>query len=70
MDHDALQCGYCTPGMILSAKALLDKSAHPTEHDVRVAVDGNLCRCGSTPNIIAATLAVSRAAKHQERSKS
>lgn len=70
MDNDALQCGYCTPGMILSAKALLDKNDLPAEHEVRVAVEGNLCRCGSTPNIIAATLAVSRMAKHQERSKS
>ena len=58
IDHDALQCGYCTPGMILSAKALLDKNAHPTEHDVRIAIDGNLCRCGSTPNVIEAVLEV------------
>ena len=70
MDHDALQCGYCSPGMILSAKALLDENLHPTEHDVRVAVEGNLCRCGSTPNIIEATLAVARMAKEQGRSKS
>ncbi len=60
IEHDALQCGYCTPGMILSLKALLDKNPHPTEREVRTAIDGNLCRCGSTPNIIAATLDVSR----------
>jgi aerobic-type carbon monoxide dehydrogenase small subunit (CoxS/CutS family) len=60
VEHDALQCGYCTPGMILSIKALLDKNPHPTELDVRTAIDGNLCRCGSIPNIIEAALDVSR----------
>ena len=69
IDHDALQCGYCTPGVILSVKALLDKNAHPTEHDVRIAIDGNLCRCGSTPNIIEATLDVSRRTGEQKRSE-
>ena len=56
IDHDALQCGYCTPGMIMSVKALLDTNPHPTEDDVRHAVDGNLCRCGSFPNVIKAAL--------------
>ena len=60
IEHDALQCGYCTPGMILSLKALLDGNSVPTERDVRTAIDGNLCRCGSIPNIIEATLDVSR----------
>jgi len=60
IEHDALQCGYCTPGMILSVKALLDGNPHPTELDVRIAIDGNLCRCGSTPNIIEASLDVAR----------
>ena len=59
VEHDALQCGYCTPGMILSAKALLDSNSHPMEDDVRHSTDGNLCRCGSYPNIIKAVLAVS-----------
>jgi aerobic-type carbon monoxide dehydrogenase small subunit (CoxS/CutS family) len=54
--HDALQCGYCTPGMILSLEALLRKHPRPTSDEVRTAIDGNLCRCGSYPNIIAATL--------------
>jgi aerobic-type carbon monoxide dehydrogenase small subunit (CoxS/CutS family) len=54
IDHDALQCGYCTPGMLMSAKALLDANPHPTEEQVRTAVDGNLCRCGCYPNIIRA----------------
>jgi aerobic-type carbon monoxide dehydrogenase small subunit (CoxS/CutS family) len=60
IEHDALQCGFCTPGMILSVKALLDRKALPTELDIRTAVDGNLCRCGSVPNIIEATLEASR----------
>lgn len=58
MDHDALQCGYCTPGMLLSVKALLDENPHPTEEEVRQGIDGNLCRCGCYPNIIKAALAV------------
>jgi carbon-monoxide dehydrogenase small subunit len=41
----AFQCGYCTPGMVMSAKALLDKNPHPTELEVREAIEGNLCRC-------------------------
>ncbi len=68
IEHDALQCGYCTPGMILSVKALLDKNPRPTELEVRTAIDGNLCRCGSIPNIIEATLEVSRKRTETERS--
>jgi len=60
IEHDALQCGYCTPGMLMSIKALLDRNPLPTEEDVRNAIDGNFCRCGSYPNIIKATLDVSK----------
>lgn len=67
IEHDALQCGYCTPGMILSAKALLDRNPHPTEDDVRKAIEGNLCRCGSYPNIIEATIAASEKLAQKER---
>jgi aerobic-type carbon monoxide dehydrogenase small subunit (CoxS/CutS family) len=56
INHDALQCGYCTPGMIMSVKALLDRNPHPMEDDVRQAINGNLCRCGSFQNVIEATL--------------
>lgn len=45
IDHAAVQCGFCTPGMIMSAKALLDEKPNPTEDDVKVAISGNLCRC-------------------------
>jgi aerobic-type carbon monoxide dehydrogenase small subunit (CoxS/CutS family) len=60
IEHDALQCGYCTPGMILSLVALLKNKPHPTEEDVRKSIDGNLCRCGCYPNIIKAALAASQ----------
>ena len=67
VEEDALQCGYCTPGMILSLKALLDRNPHPTEEDIRKAIDGNLCRCGSYPNIIKATLRASENMSQNER---
>ncbi|ACB75802.1 (2Fe-2S)-binding protein [Opitutus terrae] len=57
--HDGLQCGYCSPGMVMTLTALLRKNPHPTEADIRRAVAGNLCRCGSYPRIFAATLAAS-----------
>lgn len=59
IEHDGLQCGYCTPGMLMSTKALLDRNPHPTEYDVRRSIDGNLCRCGSYLNIIEATITAS-----------
>ncbi len=58
IDHYAVQCGFCTPGMILSAKALLDKNSHPTEEEVREAISGNLCRCTGYVKIVEAILAV------------
>jgi len=54
--HDALQCGFCTPGMVMSCAALLNKNPQPTEADVRYAVSGNLCRCGTYPKVFAAAL--------------
>jgi len=56
--HDALQCGFCTPGMVMSCHALLEKNAHPTEQEVRQAVSGNLCRCGTYPKVFEAALSV------------
>jgi len=56
-ENAAVQCGYCTPGMVLSAKALLTSNPHPTELDVREAIAGNLCRCTGYVNIVKAVLA-------------
>lgn len=64
IDHDAFQCGFCTPGQIMSCVALLERNASPTTEDVLRAVSGNLCRCGAYPNIVAAALS---AAKKQAR---
>lgn len=54
----AIQCGYCTPGMILSLKALIDENPEPTKDMIKVSIEGNLCRCGSYPKIIKAALEV------------
>ena len=54
--HNALQCGYCTPGMIMSAKALLNRNPHPAEGDVKEALAGNLCRCTGYKRIVDAVL--------------
>jgi aerobic-type carbon monoxide dehydrogenase small subunit (CoxS/CutS family) len=59
VDADALQCGFCTPGMVVSCSALLAKNPRPTEHDVRDAVSGNLCRCGTYLGVFAACASVS-----------
>ncbi len=48
-EHHAMQCGYCTPGFVVTAKALLDKNPNPTEQEIREALAGNLCRCGTYP---------------------
>jgi len=57
VEHDALQCGYCTPGMILSAYSLLRRTPRPTEAQIREGLEGNLCRCGAHQRIIAAVQA-------------
>ncbi len=63
VDHGAIQCGFCTPGMILSAKSLLEKNAHPTELEIREAISGNLCRCTGYQKIVEAVQATSKAMK-------
>jgi len=57
IDHGAIQCGYCTPGMILTSKALLDENPNPTPEDVKTALAGNLCRCTGYVKIVDAVMA-------------
>jgi xanthine dehydrogenase YagT iron-sulfur-binding subunit len=54
VEHDAFQCGYCTPGQIMSAAALLHEPCGPEDDDIRECMSGNICRCGAYPNIVAA----------------
>jgi aerobic-type carbon monoxide dehydrogenase small subunit (CoxS/CutS family) len=56
LDKDALQCGYCTPGFLMSVTALLKRNPHPSADDVRHACAGNICRCGTQPRVIQAAL--------------
>ena len=56
-EHHALQCGYCTPGMLMSATALLEGNPRPSEEEVRVALQGNICRCTGYVNIVEAVVA-------------
>ena len=59
-DHHALQCGYCTPGMLMSATALLADNPSPTEEEVKVALQGNICRCTGYWNIVEAVVAAGK----------
>jgi nicotinate dehydrogenase subunit A len=60
IEEQAAQCGYCIAGMIMSAKALLDETPHPSENQIREALAGNLCRCGTHARIIRAVLRASK----------
>jgi carbon-monoxide dehydrogenase small subunit len=60
-EHHALQCGYCTPGMLISAAALLERNPRPTEEEVRYAIQGNICRCTGYVNIVEAVVAAGNA---------
>jgi carbon-monoxide dehydrogenase small subunit len=59
-EHHALQCGYCTPGMLMSAAALLESNPHPTEDEVRTAIQGNICRCTGYVNIVEAVVSAGK----------
>jgi len=59
-EHHALQCGYCTPGMLMSAKALLEENPRPSEEEIRKAIQGNICRCTGYVNIVEAIKAVAK----------
>ena len=61
IEHDAIQCGYCTPGMLMSAKALLDGNPNPSEDDIRRALSGNICRCTGYQQIVEAIAAAAKA---------
>jgi aerobic carbon-monoxide dehydrogenase small subunit len=62
LDHDAVHCGFCTPGMLMSAKELLDENPKPSEEEIRLAISGNLCRCTGYVQIVEAI--ESAATKH------
>ena len=57
MENHGLQCGYCTPGMVMAATSLLKENPHPTEEEVRIGLEGNLCRCTGYHNIVKSVLA-------------
>ena len=63
IDHDALQCGFCTPGLVMSCAALLARTPEPNADDVRAAISGHYCRCGTYPHVITATLEAAKARK-------
>ncbi|HAF16932.1 MAG: (2Fe-2S)-binding protein [Thermacetogeniaceae bacterium] len=54
LEHSAVECGFCTPGMLMSAKALLMRNPHPTDEEIRTAIAGNLCRCAGYSKVVAA----------------
>ncbi len=61
MENHGLQCGFCTPGMVMAATSFLNENPHPTEQEVRIGLEGNLCRCTGYHNIVAAVLAAAGA---------
>lgn len=61
MENHGLQCGYCTPGMVMAATSLLEENPNPTEDDVRIGLEGNLCRCTGYHNIVKSVLAAANA---------
>ena len=63
IEHDAVQCGFCTPGLVMSCAALLARSPHPSLEEVKAATSGHLCRCGTYPHVFAATLAAAETGK-------
>jgi len=66
VEFDALQCGYCTPGMVMSCAALLHRNPNPTLEAVRHATSGNLCRCGTYPKVFEATLAAAKSPRQKK----
>jgi carbon-monoxide dehydrogenase small subunit len=60
MENHGLQCGFCTPGMVMAAVGLLNENANPTEDDIRIGLEGNLCRCTGYHNIVQSVLAAAK----------
>ena len=69
LDHAALQCGICTPGFLVAAKALLDRNDNPTETEIRYALAGNLCRCTGYDKIVRAVDAAAKDMRRQKKAK-
>ena len=69
IEHDALQCGFCTPGMVMSCARLVDRNPSCTLEDVQRAVSGHLCRCGTYPNVFKATLAAAASVREASEAK-
>jgi len=63
IEHDAMQCGFCTPGLVMSCAALVKGNPDPSPEDVKTAISGHLCRCGTYQNVIAATMAAAKVRK-------
>ena len=69
VEHGAVQCGYCSPGMVLATKALLDGNADPSDFEIKNAIAGNLCRCGAYQRIVEAVRSVSRRQEGEKGSR-
>ena len=67
VEEGAIQCGYCTPGMVLISKALIDRNPHPTEEEIRNSLSGNLCRCTGYVKIVNAVKRVAEGGKRNEK---
>jgi len=67
LDHGAFQCGFCTPGMLMSAKVLLDENPNPTKEQIKEGIDGNICRCTGYNSIIRAVTAVVKGEYKEEK---
>jgi aerobic-type carbon monoxide dehydrogenase small subunit (CoxS/CutS family) len=66
VEHDAQQCGFCTPGLVMAAKALLDKNPSPTQAEVEEGLSGNICRCGTYVGVRAAVLAAAKGGRRAD----
>jgi aerobic carbon-monoxide dehydrogenase small subunit len=69
LENQAFQCGYCTPGMIMATKGLLSSNPHPTEEEVRDYLSGNICRCGTYSEVLAAVKSLSKESDTKQQSR-